>query len=179
MPDVMPATSTGIVYQFMSIDHNHLFAHNWGTCGKECRDRDGLTPWDVNAETYINGVVLTVDHDYWMGYLIECVDRTTSVVTYLAINLYHGRRSDGYYDHDFVTYSEDCGTFFNRTEAADPIAVQTWAIIQIDRMGISYFENKRNRPCKKCSTPLKKDGLCADETCPYSDRLQHETYTEG
>lgn len=33
--------------------------------------------------------------------------------------------------------------------------------------------------CKKCGSKLKLDGLCPDETCPYSDRQQDEIYTEG
>lgn len=33
--------------------------------------------------------------------------------------------------------------------------------------------------CKKCGSDLRKNGKCTDETCPYSDRQQHETYTEG
>ena len=32
--------------------------------------------------------------------------------------------------------------------------------------------------CRKCGTQLK-NGRCQDVTCPYSDRGQHETYTEG
>jgi len=33
--------------------------------------------------------------------------------------------------------------------------------------------------CKRCGTPLQEDGYCSDETCPYSDHLQHETFMEG
>lgn len=33
--------------------------------------------------------------------------------------------------------------------------------------------------CAKCETPLDENGLCGDETCPYSDRPQGEPYTEG
>lgn len=35
------------------------------------------------------------------------------------------------------------------------------------------------KTCKKCGSNLKPDGRCKDETCPYSDRQQHESYTEG
>jgi hypothetical protein len=35
-----------------------------------------------------------------------------------------------------------------------------------------------NDTCR-CGSPLgDEDGCCTDETCPHSDRLQHETYTE-
>lgn len=33
--------------------------------------------------------------------------------------------------------------------------------------------------CKKCNSPLDEHGRCTDETCPYSDREQNETFTEG
>lgn len=32
--------------------------------------------------------------------------------------------------------------------------------------------------CKKCGSDIK-DGLCCDQTCPYSDRPQSATYIEG
>lgn len=33
--------------------------------------------------------------------------------------------------------------------------------------------------CKKCGSELRASGKCSDQTCPYSDRKQSETYTEG
>ena len=33
--------------------------------------------------------------------------------------------------------------------------------------------------CKKCGSHLDEKGHCSDVTCPYSDRLQTETFTEG
>ncbi len=35
------------------------------------------------------------------------------------------------------------------------------------------------KQCKKCGSKLLDNGLCPDVTCPYSDRQQNETYTEG
>jgi len=34
-------------------------------------------------------------------------------------------------------------------------------------------------PCKKRATDLDEKGRCKDETCPFSDRDQDATYTEG
>jgi hypothetical protein len=33
--------------------------------------------------------------------------------------------------------------------------------------------------CDRCGTPLDSKGFCKDITCPFSDRQQDETYTEG
>lgn len=33
--------------------------------------------------------------------------------------------------------------------------------------------------CKRCESPLDTEGRCTDETCPYSDRGQDESFTEG
>jgi len=33
--------------------------------------------------------------------------------------------------------------------------------------------------CQKCGSKLRRNGKCSDQTCPYSDRQQHETFTEG
>jgi hypothetical protein len=104
--DDTPATTVEIVYTFMTLEHREITDWNWRTAPRDKQDR-----WNVNDETYINGVVLTVDGDFWMGYLIECVDRTSGVIAFLAINLYHGRRADGWFDHDFMTYEPSCGTF--------------------------------------------------------------------
>lgn len=40
-------------------------------------------------------------------------------------------------------------------------------------------EIAEDRLCKKCGTKLLDNGMCPDVTCPYSDRQQNETYTEG
>ncbi len=33
--------------------------------------------------------------------------------------------------------------------------------------------------CNRCDTDLDRDGYCKDLSCPHSDYLQHETWTEG
>ena len=39
--------------------------------------------------------------------------------------------------------------------------------------------NVRTRPvCKRCGSPLR-NGYCTDATCPYSDYLQTDMWTEG
>lgn len=108
---------------------------NWGTGGPESK------AWDVNAETYINGIVLIFDFDYYMGYLIEVVDRTASRVTYYAITEYHGRREDGSIESDWALYPHDCGIFFKRTEAGKPTAVSHWAVSTVHAM-VEQYENR-------------------------------------
>jgi len=44
---------------------------------------------------------------------------------------------------------------------------------------IESGERYEKTHCKKCGTPLRPNGKCKDVTCPYSDRQQNETYTEG
>jgi hypothetical protein len=138
--ETTPAKTIDILYAFLAIPYRHICDHNWGTAPDEYRDE-----WEVNDETYINGVLLTIDGDYWMGYLIEAVDRTTGVVTFMAINTYHGHRPDGSIDHDFMTYEPKCGTFFDRTDEADPVIVGAWAVSRIYGMAESYFEAKQKR----------------------------------
>jgi hypothetical protein len=33
--------------------------------------------------------------------------------------------------------------------------------------------------CNRCGSPLQSDGYCSDMTCPYSDYLQLEEFTEA
>lgn len=128
-----------IVATFTALPVSEIVGHNWGTCGRDCPHS-----WEVDDDTYINGVVLTVDGDYWMGYLVEVVARSSGAVTYQAVTTFHGHRADGSIDHDVVTYDVDCGTFFDRTEAADPVVVGTWALPQIFNMAEMYFETRQH-----------------------------------
>ena len=131
-----PATSLEIVYTFMALPSSHVINYNWGTAMK----REDSALWNIpETDTYINGVVLTVDSDYWMGYLLEAVDRTSGCITFIAVNLYHGRRGDGWYDHDFLTYEKPTGVFFDRTDEADYAIVGQWAVSVIYGMAESHF----------------------------------------
>lgn len=40
------------------------------------------------------------------------------------------------------------------------------------------FDTTPEPTCQRCGSMLVDD-RCADETCPYSDRLQNEVFTEG
>lgn len=111
-----PATREQIVHRFLSIPVSELHSCNW------------MEAWNVNDETYINGVLLFVDFDYIMGYLIECVDRTEATLSYHAIVTFHGPAPDGSWLHESVIYEPECGTFFARTEAADRYTVSTWGL---------------------------------------------------
>jgi len=45
----------------------------------------------------------------------------------------------------------------------------------------AIFEDSKNkiiRYCKRCGSPIKKNGHCKDLTCPYSNRKQTATFTE-
>jgi hypothetical protein len=137
MTDSAPATIDEIVYRFNRIPGEHRLRHNWGCAPSTFRDE-----WQVGPETYINGIVLTIDADYWMGYLIEVVDRTSGAVAFLAVNEYHGHRPDGSIDHDSIVYEKPCGTFFDRTDAADYVTVGVWAVSRIYGMAENYFESR-------------------------------------
>jgi hypothetical protein len=125
--------------------------------------------WDVTEATYINGIPLHVDHDYYQGWLVEVVERESSVVSYVAIAAFHGPRllecdcggvdvlvngkpcdlCGGVgkwfdkWDHDSVMYEPNCGTFFDRTEPADAVTVGQWAVSVIYGMMEAYADSKR------------------------------------
>jgi hypothetical protein len=137
-----PATREEVVQCFLHIPYDHLTSYNWGTAP----DRDSREEWECNDETYINGVVMTIDGDYMMGYLIECVDRESGIVTFHAIATFHGRNPvTGKQDHDSHLYEPDCGTFFDRTEAADRAKVCCWAVGQIIDMFEEYQDRQRSK----------------------------------
>jgi hypothetical protein len=117
------ATATDIADCFETLDWQEIVGHNWGTCPT----RGCQAKWHVTEETYINGVMLTVDLDYHMGYLLEAVDRTSGQCTYVAVVHYHGRRDDGTYERDFMTWP-GTHTFFGQDDGYDRVAVSQWAL---------------------------------------------------
>lgn len=123
------ATAAEIVQCFDALDGREIIDHNWGTCPtRECQAK-----WHVTDETYINGVRMILDFDYYMGYLLEAVDRTSSQCTYVAVVQFHGRREDGTFDHDFMTWP-GTHTFFGQDDGYDPVAVGQWAVSVIHGM---------------------------------------------
>jgi hypothetical protein len=100
----------------------------------------------VTDDTYINAAPVHVDHDYYQGHLLEIVERETGVVSYIAVAEFHGPLMvEGEFirwDHDSVQYEPNCGTFFDRTEAADPVRTGSWAVSVIYGMMESYAEAK-------------------------------------
>jgi hypothetical protein len=57
------------------------------------------------------------------------------------------------------------------------IMVQWWALE--DKIGMKVnAETIEQWFCKRCGTNINPKGYCQDETCPHSDRLQSESFTE-
>lgn len=87
--------------------------------------------WDVDEDTYINNVMLTLDRDYEMGYLLEIVERSSSAVSYLVVVTFPGLTA-GLWDHqthDSEWYPGDVGTFFDRRVSS--LDAQLWAVSKI------------------------------------------------
>jgi hypothetical protein len=129
---VKPATVEEIVGTFNCLDDVEILQHNWRTCGRDC-----FYNWDVNDETYINGVLMTLDFDYMMGYFIQAVDRTTSECRYIAVLQRHGRSKDGSIDHIYEV-APDGHTFFARD--FDEVRICQWAVASIYRMRSEPYE---------------------------------------
>jgi hypothetical protein len=141
MSNDYPATREEVVDCFLHIPYDHLTAYNWGISPLADQEE-----WECNDETYINGVVMTIDADYMMGYLIEVVDRESGIVSFHAIATFHGRNPiTGKQEHESALYEPACGTFFNRTEAADRVTVCRWAVAQIWGMIEEYQERQAKK----------------------------------
>ena len=118
-----PATIAEIVETFNRLEYREITDHNWGTCGWDCR-----AVWAVNGETFINGVVMTIDLDLIMGYLLEVVDRSDRTHRYPTVVRYPGRKPDGTIEH---TYDEGPSGPWQSFETIDR-TVQ-WAVASIYR----------------------------------------------
>jgi len=82
--------------------------------------------------------------------------------------------------NDVGALPDSIGNFADITEAMRQVARVVHAFGSDATIETSdSVKGQRPNSCKKCGSDLTKRGYCQDETCPYSDRLQHETYTEG
>ena len=112
------ATREKVVNKFLLLDYSEWTQTNWG-----------LNPdkgyWDINENTYINGVPLIIDLDFEMGYLLEIVEKDIGKVSYLVI----AATTHGY---DSVLYDGEVGTFFDRTVSVFE-AIQ-WAAPIIEKL---------------------------------------------
>lgn len=120
------ATVEEIVDTFDALDFQEITVHNWRTCGRDC-----TANWDPNDETYICGVVMILDFDFKMGYLIQTVDRSSSLCRYIAVLHRHGRNPDGTFDRSVEVHPFE-HKFFDRD--FDDTEICKWAVDAIYRM---------------------------------------------
>jgi hypothetical protein len=118
-PKEWPATPMEIGQHFLGIPWMDARLMNWG-----CTTQDKRGLWNVNRETYINGVALWIDLDFLNGYLLQAVDRTSEIITYVLVVTYPG--PDG--GHEFVSYPGTAGTLTEQTPEGDPATVGQWAV---------------------------------------------------
>jgi hypothetical protein len=105
--------------------------------------------WDVDGDTYINSIPLTLDRDYLMGYLLEIVEKSTSTLSYLAVVAFYGPDENGYTEHDAEWWPDDAGTFFDRK--VDLHTVSQWAITKMFGL-IESWQDRRAATSKQIST---------------------------
>lgn len=143
MSDKPVATRDQIVWHFLellAVRPDDVRACNWGT------DIGRPSMWEIpGTDTYINGVVMEIDLDYYYGYLLELVDRETSVVSYCVVTAFHGALVDDdvlvSWDHDSSVYEGNVGTFFDRSFHTEQACA--WAVGQIFGLIDSYSERKQ------------------------------------
>ena len=126
-----PATPEQIVAHFVEIDDVlEALRYNWNT-----NDRFTQGPmWDIaDTNTYINGILMMIDADSESGFLLECVERDTGVVSYIAIATFSGKCNEcGAQAHAWLTYPDYCGVYSDRElESIDAVL---WAAAAIDKM---------------------------------------------
>ena len=92
----------------------NMFRYNWGMTDWE---HEGM--WNVDDDTYINGVPLIVDRDLASGYLLEIVERDTSAVSFVVVAM----TPNG---HQSAWWEPDAGAFFERN--FDTEQISAWAV---------------------------------------------------
>jgi len=126
----MTASKTEIVDHLINIPQLDRYNYNWG-----CHDYD-RTFWNVDDDTYINGILLMIDMDIEHGSLLEIVERSTSVVSYLAVV----ELLPDY--HDAEWYPNPVGTFFDRNVSQEQACA--WAVGKIYGLRDSWYDRQQN-----------------------------------
>jgi hypothetical protein len=134
----MTASQTDIVSLLLGITAYERFTCNWGMHPEP-------SFWDVDDDTYINGIVMTIDKDYIVGSLLEIVERSSGVVSYLAVVEFHGPVLLGVQiqvrDWDAEWYPDSAGTFFDRKVSQEQAC--TWAVGKIHGLIDSWYDRKK------------------------------------
>ena len=140
----MTATHEQVVAHFIAMTD---LSGNWGTAYDNSK-------WDVGDKTYINGIMITVDGDYYMGYVLEISERGSAVISYVAIATFYGPNKEGIQQHAAQWFPQAAGTFFDRTIPQDEIAV--WGVRTVYGLWESYDDAKaasrRNHPTGRSSS---------------------------
>ncbi len=100
------------------------------------------TYWDVDGDTYINGVILTLDRNHFMGYLLEIVEGSTSVVSYLTVVTFYGPDLNGYTQHDAEWWPENAGELFDKE--FDLYKVSQWAMTKMFGLIESWQDRQKS-----------------------------------
>lgn len=148
----MTATHGQIVQAFLSIPSRTLVSTNWGCWSRQFSEpAEGYDtafdpewmadPWNVTDDTYINGVMMTIDFDYYMGYLIEVVERSSSIVTWVAVAKFHGPHVvTGHQQHDSMWFpNTEPQTFGSCTFGSADVC--RWAVGAIYGMFDAYADS--------------------------------------
>jgi hypothetical protein len=70
-------------------------------------------------------------------------------------------------------------TFVDVTVEIDTAGLDKYcALLAAGKTGEDAWRELTGPVCKQCGSVLEKSGFCPDETCPHSDRRQHEEYKE-
>lgn len=110
---------------------------NWGT-GVHNGSGIGTSRWDVTDNVYINGVLVTIDGDFEMGYVIEVVERDSSAVEWFTVTTFPRENPDGTWMHACTRYPVDRPQFFfDRT--VDHRTVSLWGVEQFYIDNDAYY----------------------------------------
>lgn len=126
----MTASATDIVAHLGQIPLSERVNCNWGL-------HEDSTFWEVDDDTYINGIVMTIDFDYDISSLLEIVEKSSGVVSYLVVVEFPGFSRDW----DAEWYPNPVGTFFDRT--VDRFEVCAWAVEKIHGLHQSWYDGKK------------------------------------
>lgn len=142
----MTASATDIAAHLAEIPMQDRFNYNWG-----CSPIPKF--WDIDEDTYINGIIMTIDFDLDFGSLLEIVERKSGVVSYLVMLEFSNIEGEPHWDTEW--YPNPVGTFFDRN--VSQLEVSRWALDKIHGLYDSWYDGKRASLERTKNVSLKED----------------------
>lgn len=125
---------------FSDIDVETRVRSNWGSGTDN-------SIWHIDDDHYINGIMLTIDEDYQMGYLLEVMSRSFDSVNWLFVKVQGFGVWEAHWLTDLAKYLEDT----DRQQVVDASLRVDLSTSSLYTYFVRWYEQQPGPACR-CAT---------------------------